>query len=145
MEDVADMELNVMACLLINPKLMDKVIVEDKHFIKHQRLWQFMKAFYKKFKTFDLQLMYSVCSDKYHIVNYTTWLVTIDTMPSHFDLYQKRLIEQYEESKKNKWIIDNIYKVANDLYVRNISIEAFKNRVDEICNNAEKIFRGEEK
>jgi hypothetical protein len=69
-----------------------------------------------------------------------SWLVTIDTEINNFDLYQRRLIEQYEELKKDKWIIDNIYKVANDLYVRNISVDAFRNKVNEICENANKIF-----
>lgn len=139
MDGITDLEMNIMSCLLLKPELMEKIILEDKHFVKHQRLWQFMKAFYNKFKTFDVQLMYSVCKDKWHIVNYMVLLAEVELTTSHFDLYQKQLIDLYEERKKDKFIIENVYRLANELYVRNISVEEFKEHTQRIYNDAEKL------
>lgn len=138
-DEIKNLEMNIMSCLLIKPELMQKLILEDKHFVKHQRLWQFMKAFYKKFNTFDVQLMYSVCKDKWHIINYIILLLDVETTTHNFDLYQKQLLELYEERKKDKFIIENVYKLANELYVRNISVENFKTQIEKIYENAKQI------
>lgn len=138
-DEIKNLEMNIMSCLLIKPELMEKLILEDKHFVKHQRLWQFMKAFYKKFNTFDVQLMYSVCKDKWHIINYIILLLDVETTTHNFDLYQKQLLELYEERKKDKFIIENVYKLANELYVRNISVENFKIQIEKIYENAKQI------
>ena len=135
-----DAELCVLSCLLIKPSLMEELKVEDKHFVKHQRIWNFMKAFYKKFKTFDIGLMYSICSNKYHLVNYLEQLLDIVVDYWNFDKYQDALIEDVEKSKKDKWIIKEVYKLANDLYVSNIKVDEFQNKIQEIYNNADKIF-----
>ena len=37
-----DLEKSILSCLLIKPELMEQLILEDKHFIKNQRMWQFM-------------------------------------------------------------------------------------------------------
>ena len=138
-DEIKNLEMNIMSCLLIKPELMEKLILEDKHFVKHQRLWQFMKAFYKKFNTFDVQLMYSVCKDKWHIINYIILLLDVETTTYNFNLYQKQLLELYEERKKDKFIIENVYKLANELYVRNISVENFKIQIEKIYENAKQI------
>lgn len=145
MNEIKDLEINVLSCLLIKPELMKDLVLKDEHFQKHQRLWQFMKAFYNKFQTFDVQLMYSVCIDKWHIVNYITMLIDVEPNCNNFRKYQERLIELYDETKKEKWIIEKIYKLANELYVRSINVETFKNKTDEIFKNAEEIFKEVEK
>ena len=137
MNEYNDLELSILSCLLIKPELMNELILEDKHFVKHQRLWQFMKAFYKKFQTFDIQLMYSVCRDKWHIVGYMVMLLDKEPTYYNFKKYQNQLIELYEENKKDKIIIDSVYKLANDLYVRNITTSEFKNKIDEIYKEGE--------
>lgn len=136
-DEIVDLELNVMACLLIKPELMSQLVLEDKHFKKHQRMWQFMKAFCEKFKTFDIQLMYSVCKDKFHIVNYLSKLAMVDTSYWNFNLYQKRLIECYEENEKEKILIDTIYKLANELFVRKIGVKEFKQKIDKFYSEFE--------
>jgi hypothetical protein len=116
-------------------------MLEDKHFRKTQRMWQFMKSFYKKFKTFDINLMYSVCKDKWQIVEYISLLLEFEPTASAFDKYQKQLIELYEEQEKDKWIIEKVYGLANELLVRNISTGDFKKEVEKIYYNADEIFR----
>ena len=138
-----DLEKAILSCLLIKPELMEQLILEDKHFVKNQRMWQFMKAFYNKFKTFDIQLMTSVCKDKWQVVNYIIMLLDYEVTTHNFDKYQKQLIELYEESKKEKWIIEKIYELANNLYVRNIELKDFDYNLKKIYEDANEIFKGE--
>lgn len=130
--NVNDLELNILSCLLLKPELMKEIIVEDKHFVKHPRLWRYMKAFYKKFGTFDVQLMFAVSKDKWHIVNYMEMLVDIDTNISNFKKYEELLIELYNEDQAEKEKIELIYSYATDLYVRNINLEQFKEKIKNI-------------
>lgn len=127
-----DLELSILSCLLQKPTLMNELILEDKHFIKYQRLWQFMKAFYKKFKTFDITLMFSVCKNRYQLMSFMMTLIEAEPLVSLFNTYQKQLIDLHEENKKEKAMINVIYKLANDLYVRNITLDEFKNEIDKI-------------
>ena len=140
---IDDLEFAILSCLLIKPELMGKVVLEDKHFRKTQRMWQFMKSFYKKFKTFDINLMYSICKDKWQIVEYISLLLEFEPTASAFDKYQKQLIELYEEQEKDKWIIEKVYELANELLVRNISTNDFKKEIDKIYYNADEIYRKE--
>ena len=127
-----NLEMSILSCILLKPELMEQVIFEDKHIVSKQRLWQFMKAFYNRYKTFDIQLMYSICKDKWQIVQNIIQLLEYEPSPSLFDTYQKQLIDLYNEGKENKIRIDKVYKPANELYVRNITIEEFKKRINEV-------------
>lgn len=135
MNKYTDLELNVLSCLLIKPELMEKLRLEDKHFVKQQRLWQFMKSFYSKFKTFDSALMISVCQDKFQIIEYIMWLLELNPTPSNFEKYQERLIEMYEEEQQDKIKIQKIYNLSNELYVRKINLDDFKNELKRIIGD----------
>lgn len=143
MQQYYDLEMSIMSCLLLKPELMKDLKLEDKYFIKHQRLWQFMKAFYKKYETFDVILMFNVCKDKYQIVKQLQWLADVEPIQKNFYKYQEQLFELYNQNKKDKWIIEQIYTLANDLYVGNIDLENFKYKIKEAEENAEKIFKEE--
>lgn len=127
-----NLELRILSCLVLKPELMNKLVVEDKHFKAYYRLWKFMKAFYSKFGTFDCELMYSVCKDKYQILKYMEFLLDLEPTTKNFNLYQKQLIEQYEENERDKIAIEKIYEWANELYVRNMSVDKFKTLIDEL-------------
>ena len=144
MDKYNDLEISILSCLLCKPELMNEVVLEDKHFIKHKKIWLFMKAFYNKFHNFDLALMYSVCKDKYRIIGYIEWLLKQEVLFINFNDYQKQLIDLYEENKKEKWIIEKIYSLANDLYVRSIDSNEFKNKLEDIYKNADEIFKENE-
>lgn len=136
-----DLELSVLSCLILKPELMEQIKFEDKHIIKHNRLWQFMKAFYKKFGNFDPALMFDMCSNNWKLVMYIERLADLELSPNHFEEYQQRLIESYEELKKDKWIINKIYNLANDLYVRNIKVSEFRDKVNKIYEDADKLYK----
>ena len=135
MQKYYDLEINILSCLLQRPELMKDVILEDKHFIKHNRLWQFMKAFYSKFETFDIMLMYNICKNKYEIIKYIEWLVEVEPAPSKFNLYQTQLIELYHEKEIEKTIINKVYELSNELYVRKINLQQFKTEIDKLFKN----------
>lgn len=134
-----DLELAILSCLLQKPELMNQVKLEDKHFLKHKRVWLFLKSIYKKFGTFDITLMNSVCKNKLQMMDYIIWLLELEPAPSLFDKYQQQLIELYNEEEKDKFFIEKVYKYANDLYVRNMSVQDFRNKVDELYKRKEEI------
>ncbi len=140
MNDIGDLELNVLSCILIKPDLMKKVRLEDKHFKKHQRTWQFMKSCYKKFGTLDIQLMYAVCKNKYHLIEYLIQVLDVEPTYHNVDKYQDMLMEQYKETKKDKWIKEQVYILANELYVGNVKVNEFKGKVQQIYDNAKQIY-----
>lgn len=140
-----DLELSILSCIVQKPELMDQVILDDKYFVKHKKIWLFMKSFYNKFHNFDFALMYSICKDKYRIVEYIMWLMEKEPRLFLFNDYQKQLMELYDELEKEKYIIEKIYSLANDLYVRSITSDEFKIKLNDIYKNADEIFRKEEK
>lgn len=140
-EKYDDLELSILGCFLQKPELLKKTKLENKHFKKHYKIFMFFKSVYEKFGTLDFNIMYSISKNKYRIIEYIIWISNYYGFPSQYENYEKRLIELYEENKKNKWIIEKIYELSNDLLVGNIEVEDFKNKVDEIYNNANEIFK----
>jgi hypothetical protein len=69
------------------------------------------------------------------------WLLEVEPSPSVFELYEQQLIDLYNENKKDKYIIEEVYKLANDLFVKNITTEDFKHKVVAIYRNADEIFK----
>ena len=136
-----DLEISILSCLLQRPELMEDTILKDMYFVKHKKIWLFMKAFYKRFKNFDITLMMFISKNKYRMSEYICWLIDQEPAPSLFKQYEKQLIDLYNEKQKEKWIIEKAYELANDLYVRNIKIEEYIDKIKEIYNNADKIFK----
>lgn len=143
MEEYYDLEINILSCIVQNPKLMEEVILDDKYFIKCKKLWLFIKAVYQKFGDLDLNIMYSIIKNKYKFMEYITWLVDVEPNLSNFNKYQQQLIELFNENKKDKYIREKVYELANNLFVKNISIDDFRCRVDKIYDNADVLFKGE--
>ena len=135
-----ELELSILSCLLQRPELMKEVKLENKYFINYKKLWIFMKSFYEKFEDFDLVLMVSVAKDKYHIIEYIKILVDLEATPSNFKKYQDLLIEQYKQKKKEVFLKERIFKLATDLYVGNIDIEKFKNKLRGSFFTANELF-----
>lgn len=140
MKKYNELELSILSCLLQRPELMKEIKLEDKHFIKYKKLWLYMKSFYEKFGDFDLVLMTSVSKDKYRIIEYIEMLIDLEPAPSNFEKYQDLLIEQYEQKKKEVFLKERIFKLATDLYVGNIDIEKFKNKLRGSFFTADELF-----
>ena len=136
-----DLEITILSCLLQKPELMKETILQNEHFIKHKKIWMFMKSFYEKFENFDLSLMMSICKNQYRMSEYIAWLLNQEPAPSLFKQYEKQLIDLYNESKKDKWIIEKVYELVNKLFVRDITIADFKNEIENIYSKADEIFK----
>ena len=132
MQQYYDLEMSIMSCLLLKPELMKDLKLEDKHFIKHQRLWQFMKAFYKRYETFDVVLMYNTCKDKFKLIKYVEYLLEVEPIPDNFEKYQDLLISLYNQKLEDKAKITTIQALTNDLTVGNIDIATFKDKINEL-------------
>lgn len=141
MKKYNDLECSILCCILIEPELINKTILEDKYFINYQAIWKFMKAFYKKFKTFDITLMCSVCKDKYKLMQYIMDILKSEPTSNNFELYEQQLIYLYNEEEKDKWLIKKIYETTCDLWVRSITPQDFKQRINNLYNEADKIFK----
>jgi hypothetical protein len=50
----------------------------------------------------------------------------------------------YNEKKKERWLINNIYNLANELYVKKIDVDEFTTKFNKLKEDAEKIFANEE-
>lgn len=136
-----DLELQILSCFLLEPKLMDETILEDKHFVNSLKIWKFMKAFYKKFGNFDLVLMCSVASNKYKIMTYVTTLIELEPTPANFKMYEKQLLSLFNEQKKERYIINQIYDLSLELWLKSISTSEFKEKIEEIYKNADEIYK----
>lgn len=137
-----NLECCILSCLLLKPELMEKLKLEDKHF-KNQKLWHFMKAFYKKFKTFDLNLMFDVCTNDWKLVEYVEMLFDYEPVPNNFEKYQQQLLDLYDEQERERWLIERTYNLANELYVRSITFNEFKKKVKELENASNTLFKKE--
>ena len=140
-----DLETNILACLLLEPDLMKKLKFEDKHFTKRQRLWQFMKAFYDKYQTFDPVLMYNACKNKYSIMTHLEALLDTPALPAMFDVYQEELIEEYNQSEIDKAYISQVYENATNLLVGSITIDDFEVRLAKLSKGRNEYIEGKNK
>lgn len=132
MQQYYDLEVNIMSCLLLKHELMEQVKFEDKHIVKHKELWQFMKAFYKRFKTFDVVLMFNTCKNKPKLIKYVEYLLEVEPVPDNFYKYQDLLIELYNQKLEEKAKVAVIQNLTNDLVVGNIDILTFKRKINEL-------------
>ena len=143
MNEYYGLEVSVLSCLILKPNLMNDLILEDKHFIKYQRIWQYMKSFYKKYGTFDLQLMFALCKDKYSLIDYIKILVLNDVDVDNFNLYQQALLDEFNENKKERWIKNKIFVLTNELINQNISLKDFDLKYKKLYEDVNLLFKGE--
>lgn len=138
-----DLEMTVLSCLLQKPEFMKTTKLKDEHFKSHKRLWKFMQIFYEKYQTFDFNLMYAVVSDKYRFMDYMVRLVDFEILPNNFEKYEDMLILKCYEDEKEQWIIEQVFGLANKLYVKSINLDEFKLKCNKIYSDADVIFKKE--
>lgn len=125
MEQYELIERAVLNCFFTNPKLIETTKLESKHFKKNHRLFNFLKAFYNKYKSFDISLIGSHCDDPGKVIDYIADIMDSTSVASRFPLYERRLIEMYYDYNYAR----EIYKSAKSLYNHDIDIEQFKNEL----------------
>lgn len=140
MKGYKDLEASILACFIQNPELMKTTRLKDEHFINNQRLWIFMKTFYKRFGNFDFTLMASVSQNKYKIVEYLLYLLEQEPTTTFFKMYEDRLIELFNQKEKDEVITKVVYQLANELWVGKLTTEEFKKKIDDIYLSADENF-----
>lgn len=143
MNNYHNLECSALSCLLLNSELMKTTILEEKYFVHYKRIWKFMKAFYKKYGKFEPELMVAMCKDKYKIAQYIIMLLEYEPTALNFDLYERQLIELYEESKKEQWLRNKVMDLANDFYLKSINSKEFLDKVNELYKGAEELFKND--
>lgn len=138
MYNYGELELLILSCIWIEPKLLDTTKLEDKHFINNKKIFIFFKTFYKKFGFFDNELACKKASDKYKYNEYIKILAYLEPTISHFEKYESLLIELYEESEQEKWLREKTFELANDFYMKNINSKQFKEQIDNLYKNVNK-------
>ena len=131
-EKIKNMELNIMCCVLLRPELMDEIEIEDREFKNYKRLWKFLKTFYNKFKNFDIELMTTVCNDKYQIIEYVQMILERQASTVNFKKYQQALLDLNHKNKLDIYFADKMYEYIFELSVGNISIDDFVDKVNEL-------------
>lgn len=134
MEEYYELEKCVLSSLLTEPKLMEGFEIDDKYFKKYKRLWIYMKEYFNEFHNFDLTIMKSVCQNESMMVHYVVSVLDSDSSYVNFESYVSRLKKMYEEKVDEKVKIETIYKLATKLFVGNINLEDFNEKLNSILN-----------
>ena len=140
-ETYGDMEENILACMLLEPTLTEKLIVEEKHFKKFGYALTFFKEFYAKHRNLDVSLMLSVVKSgsEMTLMDLITYLLDVFVIPTHFMEYQNELLNQFSRNKKEDWLRKKVYEKATKLYIGDISIKQFNFEIKKLYDQAEKI------
>ena len=136
-----EMEETVLACLLLKPKLVEKLKIDEKYFKKYGYILTFFKNFYAKYHNLDVAIMFSVIKDTSEItlMDAITYLCSIFVLRSHFEEYQNRLIEMYKISKKENWLRGKIYEKVTKLYLSEIGTKKFMDDINYLIKRANEI------
>jgi hypothetical protein len=139
MYNYGELELLILSCIWIEPKILDRTKLENKHFKNNQKIFMFMKSFYKKFGFFDNELMCRKANDRYKYRDYFNVISQLEPTSSNYDKYESLLLELYNEAAEEKWLREKVFQLANDFYLKNINSKEFKERLDNIYTHAKEI------
>ena len=141
MYDYAEVELSLLSCFWLNPKLLEETKLEEKHFIHYKRLFVLFQSFYKKFGNLNIESVCNVVKDQYKLMRYIKDVIEKEPLPNRFEMYQSLLLELYNESKEEKYLREKTFQLANDFYLKNINSKEFKERFDNLYTHAKEICK----
>ena len=135
MYNYGQLELLILSCMMIKPKLLETTKLEAKHFKHSSKIFILFNSFYKKFGTLDCELMCKMVDNKYKYIDYIKVLSELEPTASNFEKYESLLLELYHEQINERILRSKIFSLANDLYVGNITSKEFKDKIDNIYKN----------
>lgn len=140
-EIYGDLEENILACLLIEPSYIDKLIVDEKHFRKFGYVLVFFKEIYSAYKCLDINLMFSSIKtdNEKKLVDIIEHLLSIFVVHTHCLEYQKKLLKIYSETKREEWLRKKIYEKATKFYIGKINLEEYQNEVNKMIIKSQNI------
>ena len=141
MYDYAEVELSLLSCFWLNPKLLEETKLEEKHFIHYKRLFVLFQSFYKKFGNLNIESVCNVVKDQYKLMRYINVISQLEPTSSNYDKYESLLLELYNEAAEEKWLREKVFQLANDFYLKNINSKEFKERFDNLYIKAKEICK----
>ena len=144
MYDYGQLELEILACIWAEPKILERTKLENKHFKNNEKIFIFMKEFYKKFGFFDNELMCRSSNNRYKYNDYFNLISQLQPTGSQYDKYESLLLELYNEAKEEKWLREKTFELANSLYLKNITSKEFKEKFDNLYTNTKIICEDKE-
>lgn len=138
-----ELELLILSCIWVEPKILDRTKLENKHFKNSQKIFIFMKSFYKKFGFFDTELMCRKVDDKYKFRDYFKVIAELEPTGSMYDKYEYLLLELYNEAVEEKYLREKAFELANDFYLKNINSKQFKEQLDNLYTHAKEICKND--
>ena len=143
MLNYGELELLILACIWQEPKILDRIKLENKHFKNSEKIFIFMKKFYKKFGYFDEELMTIKVDDKYKLRDYFKVIAQLEPTGAMYDKYESLLLELYNEAVEEKYLREKIYELATDLYLKNMTSKEFKEQLDNLYIHAKEICKND--
>lgn len=140
-ETYGEIEESILACILLEPTLIEKLRVDERYFRKFDYILTFFKEFYAKYHNLDITIMFSIIksTSEMTMLDAITYLLDIFVIPTHFEEYQNRLIEIHRKNKKEEWLRKKIYEKATKLYVGSINVDMFNKDIKKLYEYADKI------
>lgn len=139
MDKYSDLEMSIISCFIQKPELIEKIKDKEDYFIRHKKLILFLQAVYRKFGTFDLNLLFEVCKEEHKLLMYVEWLAQLEPLPSNIDYYINELEELRKETKREKYIREKIYSLATDVYLKNMDVKTFADNLIRVYEDSERI------
>lgn len=140
MYNYGQLELLILSCMMIKPKLLETTKLEVKHFKHSSKIFILFNSFYKKFGTLDCELMCKMVDNKYKYIDYIKVLSELEPTASNFEKYENLLLELYQEQIDEKIFKSKVFNLANDLYVGNITCKDFTDKINKFYENIKKDF-----
>lgn len=143
MYDYAEVELAILSCFWLKPKLLEETKLESKHFKNYTKLFILFQSFYKKFGNLNIESVCSLTKNQNKLMKYLEDVIQKEPLPNRFEMYQDLLIELYNESAEEKWLREKTFELANNLYMKNITCKEFKEQFDNLYNHAKEICKND--
>ena len=143
MYNYGELELRILSCFWLKPELLETTKLENKHFKNNEKIFVLFKSFYKKFGNLDIPTVCSLVKDRYKFMDYMKIITQLEPVADNFQMYEDLLIELYNESEQEKWLREKTFELANDLYLKNITCEQFKDKFYTLYNKAKEIFKND--
>ena len=121
MIDTKELEYNIFACLLIQPKLLETFELDSKYFVNYKIL-NYFKLLYKKYNYLDAELITKGKDGvNERAVNFLTELIDCEVEPKNIYGYYKRLKEVYRDNL--------ITKITSEYKARKIDYKEFSKQM----------------
>ena len=143
MYNYGELELRILSCFWLKPELLETTKLENKHFKNNEKIFILFKSFYEKFGNLNIETVCSLVNDRYKFMSYMKIITQLEPVASNFQMYEDLLIELYNESKREKWLREKTFELVNELYLKNITCEQFKEQFGALYIKSKEIYKND--